>query len=357
MIAAGRVEVDGLVVTEQGRRVDPRTAVVRVDGARVNVRPDLVYLALNKPRGVLSAMSDRRGRPTVGDLVAGRPERLFHIGRLDADTEGLLLLTNDGELAHRLTHPSFGIRKTYLAEVPAPVRADVGRRLRAGIVLDGRSVDVDAFRVVQRNGDRAVVEIVLHEGRKHVVRRLLSAVGHPVTRLVRTEVGGVRLAGQRSGTLRELTREELAGLHRLIDYARAGRALNRTDLIVIRSVSVAVRAIRGAIQIEHDGREEILAGTTELVREVLRRNDLADEDVISIMFTATPDLTAEFPAYAARALGLTDVPLICATEISVPGAMPRVLRLLAHVETPRSRAQLRHVYLRGAAQLRTDLPR
>jgi chorismate mutase len=122
-------------------------------------------------------------------------------------------------------------------------------------------------------------------------------------------------------------------------------------------VSVAVRAIRGAIQIDHDGRDEILAGTTELVREVLRRNDLADEDVISIMFTATPDLTAEFPAYAARALGLTDVPLLCATEISVPGAMTRVLRLLAHVETPRSRAQLRHVYLRGAAQLRTDLPR
>ena len=121
-------------------------------------------------------------------------------------------------------------------------------------------------------------------------------------------------------------------------------------------MSVAVRAIRGAIQIDHDGRDEILAGTTELVREVLRRNDLADEDVISIMFTATPDLTAEFPAYAARALGLTDVPLICATEISVPGAMPRVLRLLAHVETDLARSDVRHVYLRGAAALRTDLP-
>ena len=325
---------------------------MRVDGARVNIRPDLVYLALNKPRGMLSAMSDARGRPTVGDLVADRPERLFHIGRLDADTEGLLLLTNDGELAHRLTHPSFGIAKTYLAEVPAPVRPEVGRRLRTGISLDGRDVEVDAFRVLQRDGDRAMVEIVLHEGRKHIVRRLLAAVGHPVTRLVRTEVGGVRLAGQRSGTLRELTREELAGLHHLVDTpATPAKPGPKT-----RSVSVAVRAIRGAIQIDHDGRDEILAGTTELVREVLRRNDLAGEDLISIMFTATPDLTAEFPAYAARALGLTDVPLLCATEISVPGAMPRVLRLLAHVETPRSRAQLRHVYLRGAAQLRTDLP-
>jgi 23S rRNA pseudouridine2605 synthase len=162
-------------------------------------------------------MSDGRGRPTVGDLVAGRPERLFHIGRLDADTEGLLLLTNDGELAHRLTHPSFGISKTYLAEVPAPVPSQVGRRLRAGIALDGRKVEVDSCRVVQRSGDRAMVEIVLHEGRKHVVRRLLAAVGHPVTRLVRTEVGGVQLGGQRSGTLRELTRKELAGLHRLVD--------------------------------------------------------------------------------------------------------------------------------------------
>jgi chorismate mutase len=121
-------------------------------------------------------------------------------------------------------------------------------------------------------------------------------------------------------------------------------------------VGVAVRGVRGAIQVDRNDRDEILDATTELVREVLRRNDLAGDDLISILFTATPDLTAEFPAYAARALGLTDVPLMCATELSVPGAMPRVLRLLAHVDTPRTRAQLRHVYLRGAAALRTDLP-
>ncbi len=117
-------------------RIDPQTAIVHVDGARINVRDDLVYLALNKPRGVLSAMSDDRGRPTVGDLVADRPERLFHVGRLDADSEGLLLLTNDGDLAHRLMHPSFGVSKTYLATVPAPVGRDVGRRLRAGVDLE-----------------------------------------------------------------------------------------------------------------------------------------------------------------------------------------------------------------------------
>jgi chorismate mutase len=121
-------------------------------------------------------------------------------------------------------------------------------------------------------------------------------------------------------------------------------------------VGVAVRGVRGAIQVDRNDRDEILEATTELVQEVLRRNDLAGDDLISILFTATPDLTAEFPAYAARALGLTDVPLMCATELSVPGAMPRVLRLLAHVDTGRSRAQLRHVYLRGAAALRTDLP-
>ena len=119
---------------------------------------------------------------------------------------------------------------------------------------------------------------------------------------------------------------------------------------------MAVRAIRGAIQIDGDDRDAILEGTTELVRAVFERNDLSTDQLISILFTATPDLTAEFPAYAARLLGMTDVPLMCATEIAVPGAMPRVLRLLAHVETPRSRQQIQHPYLRGAAALRRDLP-
>jgi chorismate mutase len=119
---------------------------------------------------------------------------------------------------------------------------------------------------------------------------------------------------------------------------------------------VAVRAIRGAIQVDRDDRDEILAGTSELVTEILHRNGVGREDLISIVFTATPDLTAEFPAYAARLMGLTDVPLLCTTEMAVPGAMPRVLRVLAHVESDRSRAEIRHVYLRGAAALRTDLP-
>jgi 23S rRNA pseudouridine2605 synthase len=217
LIAAGRVSVDGVQVQEMGLRIDPATAIVHVDGARINVREDLVYLALNKPRGVLSAMSDDRDRPTVGGLVADRPERLFHVGRLDADSEGLLLLTNDGDLAHRLMHPSFGVSKTYLATVPAPIGRGVARTLRDGVELDDGPVRVDSFRIVQTSGERAIVEVVLHEGRKHIVRRLLDAVGHPVERLVRTAIGPVRLGGQRAGTVRELTRVELAGLHQLVD--------------------------------------------------------------------------------------------------------------------------------------------
>ena len=222
LIAAGRVSVDGVVADELGTRVDPRRAVIHVDGQRVNVRDDLVYLALNKPRGVLSAMSDDRGRPTVADLVAdvlgdSAPDRLFHVGRLDADTEGLLLLTNDGELAHRLMHPGFGVAKTYLATVPGPVPRAVGRQLRAGVELEDGPARVDAFRVVSAQGGRAIVELVLHEGRNRIVRRLLDAVGHPVQRLVRTAIGPVRLGGQRPGTVRELTRAELAELYRLVD--------------------------------------------------------------------------------------------------------------------------------------------
>lgn len=217
LIAEGRVRVDGETVTEMGRRVDPQTAVVHVDGTRINLREDIVYLALNKPRGVLSAMSDPRGRATVGDLVADRDERLFHVGRLDADSEGLLLLTNDGELAHRLMHPSFGVAKTYLAEVPAPVSPEVGRRLRAGVDLEDGPVRVDGFRIVQVSGDRALVEVILHEGRNHIVRRMLAAVGYPVQRLVRTAIGPVVLGGQRPGTLRPLTASELGELHRLVE--------------------------------------------------------------------------------------------------------------------------------------------
>lgn len=217
LIAAGRVSVDGEISTH-GVRVDPENAVVRVDGKRVELREGVVHLALNKPRGVLSAMSDDRGRPTVADLVTewSTDRRLFHVGRLDADSEGLLLMTNDGELAHRLTHPSYEVRKTYLAEVPGPVPREVGTRLREGVMLEDGPVKADRFRVVEATGRRALVEVVLHEGRKHVVRRMLAEVGHPVSRLVRTAIGPVLLGGQRAGSTRRLTAEELAALYRMV---------------------------------------------------------------------------------------------------------------------------------------------
>ena len=179
LIDQGRVEVDGRPVREQGMRVDPQTAVIRVDGQRVPTAAGTVVVAVNKPRGVLSTMSDDRGRPCLGDLVADRSERLFHVGRLDADTEGLILLTNDGELANRLAHPSYGVAKTYLATIEGPVPRAVGRGCWPGsswrTVRPGR-------RLPGRPGfpGQVLVEIVLHEGRNHIVRRMFEAVGHPV---------------------------------------------------------------------------------------------------------------------------------------------------------------------------------
>jgi 23S rRNA pseudouridine2605 synthase len=213
LITEGRVTVDGKVVTELGTRIDAGSAVVAVDGERLNLRADLIYLALNKPRGVLSTMSDDRGRPCVGDYVKERTERLFHVGRLDADSEGLLLLTNDGELAHRLMHPSYRVTKTYLADVPAPVPRSLGVQLRAGVQLDDGMASADDFRVYSTAGGRAMVEVVLHEGRKHVVRRMLAEVGHPVRQLARTAIGPVQLGNLRPGTVRHLSRGELAALY------------------------------------------------------------------------------------------------------------------------------------------------
>jgi 23S rRNA pseudouridine2605 synthase len=217
LMSAGRVTVDGEVVTRLGTRVDPERAVIRVDGKRIPSATAHVYLVLNKPRGVVSTMSDPQGRPSLADHVADRPERLFHVGRLDTDTEGLILLTNDGEFAHRMAHPSYGVLKTYLAQVRAPVSTEVGRRLAEGVVLDDGPVQVDRFRVVEQVGRRALLEVVLHEGRKHIVRRLLAHVGHPVQRLARTAIGPVRLGALRVGEYRELTVGELGTLLDAVD--------------------------------------------------------------------------------------------------------------------------------------------
>ena len=217
LIAHGRVAVDGRTVRTMGVKVDPHTSTITVDGMRVGTeQAGLVHLALNKPRGVVATMDDPEGRPNLGDYVADRSVRLFHVGRLDADTEGLLLLTNDGELANRLTHPSYEVAKTYLAEVRGPVARDVGRRLRAGVELEDGVAHVDSFRVVDDLPGKAMIEVVLHEGRKHLVRRLLEAVGHPVQRLVRTEIGPIKLGELRPGKVRTLGREEVGALYRAV---------------------------------------------------------------------------------------------------------------------------------------------
>ena len=216
LIEEGRVEVDGKKVREQGLRVDPDRAVIKVDGLRIASAPDNVYLALNKPKGVVSTMSDPEGRPSLEQYVADRSVRLFNVGRLDADTEGLILLTNDGELAHRLAHPSFGVRKTYLAEVPGPIPRDVGRRLKAGVELEDGVVHADDFRLVSTVGNRAMVEVTLHEGRKHVVRRMLAEVGHPVSQLVRTQVGPISLGSLKPGKHRRLSLHEVGMLYKSV---------------------------------------------------------------------------------------------------------------------------------------------
>ena len=216
LIEEGRVEVDGKRVTEQGMRVDPARAVIKVDGLRIASASGHVYLALNKPKGVVSTMSDPAGRPSLADYVADRSVRLFNVGRLDLDTEGLILLTNDGELAHRLAHPSFGVEKTYLAEVTGPVARDVGRRLRDGVELEDGLVQADSFKLVSTVGSRVMVEVSLHEGRKHVVRRMLAEVGHPVSRLVRTQVGPVRLDNLKPGKHRRLSQQEIGALYKAV---------------------------------------------------------------------------------------------------------------------------------------------
>ena len=185
LIAEGRVEVNGRVVTGQGRRVDPERDQIRVDGSRIPPPRRHVYLVLNKPRGVVSTMEDPEGRPTLADYLPRRKDRLFHVGRLDSDTEGLIIVTNDGEFAHRLAHPSYGVPKTYLAEVAGAMDNRTIKRLTKGVTLDDGPVRPDKVKLVNRTETRTLVQISLHSGRNRVVRRMMDAVGHPVDRLSR----------------------------------------------------------------------------------------------------------------------------------------------------------------------------
>jgi 23S rRNA pseudouridine2605 synthase len=222
LINEGRVEVNSEVVTEQGRRVDPERDVIRVDGARIPPPRRHRYLALNKPRGVVATMEDPEGRRTVADLLAepaGRSttrslknERLFHVGRLDTDSEGLLILTNDGDFGHRLAHPSYHVPKTYIVEVTGALSEQTLRRLRRGITLDDGPVRPSSVKIISSAAGKTLLKITLQEGRNRIVRRTMEAVGHPVRRLTRIGIGPVRLGNLKVGEYRELTREELGGL-------------------------------------------------------------------------------------------------------------------------------------------------
>ena len=218
LMLAGEVTVDGEVVTRLGTKVDPTVAVIRVSGHRLPPMSPNVYLALNKPVGVTSTMSDPHAERTLSDLVGDRPERLFHVGRLDTDTAGLLLLTNDGEFAQRMAHPSYEVDKTYVAEVAGRVSRETLDSLLAGVELDDGPVTVSAVKLVGEGApDKSIVELVIHEGRNRIVRRLLDQVGHPVRKLTRTAIGPVQLVGLKSGAVRELTGDELGSL---LDAAR-----------------------------------------------------------------------------------------------------------------------------------------
>ncbi|WP_126363960.1 pseudouridine synthase [Corynebacterium kutscheri] len=220
LIDAGRVEVNGKIVAQQGLRVYPDRDVIRVDGVRINVNDENQYFILNKPRGMHSTMSDELGRPCIGDLMSERiasGQRLFHVGRLDADTEGLLILTNDGELANRLMHPKYHVSKTYLATVLGEADNKLIQQLRAGIELDDGIAKADYVQIVDTYQGKSLVRVELHEGRKHIVRRMLKAAGYPVQHLVRTKLHTVSLGDMKPGFYRALNSSELTSLYKAVD--------------------------------------------------------------------------------------------------------------------------------------------
>ncbi|AXK45063.1 pseudouridine synthase [Brachybacterium saurashtrense] len=214
LISSGRVRVDGEVVLEQGVRIDPAAQVIHVDGRRLQLDDTKLTVVLNKPRRVVSAMSDPEGRRDLTEFTAEYPQRLYHVGRLDYETEGLLLLTNDGELAHRLTHPRFEVDKTYVCRFDAPGGPPRGlvKALREGVELEDGPARADRARVLAQNGREAVVEVTLHEGRNRIVRRMFSSQGFELTSLMRTRIGPVLLGDLPSGQTRELTGRELGTL-------------------------------------------------------------------------------------------------------------------------------------------------
>jgi 23S rRNA pseudouridine2605 synthase len=221
LIVSGRVSVDGVQIRELGTKIDPENSVVEVDGEPISKKKSNVYLAFHKPAGVLSTMSDPEGRPSLGDFVKNRNERLFHVGRLDKESEGLILLTNDGDLAHRATHPSYGMVKKYLVELEGVPSKEQLRELEVGISLEdglARALEVKVIREVTPK--HSWVEISIHEGRYHIVRRIFEYFEIPVIRLIRTNFGPIELSETGVGRYRALNEVELHKLFKVLQIKR-----------------------------------------------------------------------------------------------------------------------------------------
>ena len=217
LITEGRVTVDGDVIKELGKRFDPEISEIKVDGESLKTNKSKTYLAFHKPAGVISTMTDPEGRKNLGDYFKDRKDRLYHVGRLDKDSEGLILLTNDGELAHRATHPSYGLEKRYLVEVEGEFSKQISDQLLAGVRLEdglARAVKVSHIRAVTRN--HHWVEITIHEGRYHIIRRLIETLGLTVIRLIRLDFGPVSLGDMKPGRHRVLNTQELTNLFTLL---------------------------------------------------------------------------------------------------------------------------------------------
>ena len=216
MILQGRVAVDGKIIKTLGTKIDPEKSEVVVDGEAITQQKTKIYLALNKPRGILSTLSDPEDRPNLGDLLRDRHDRLFHVGRLDKDSEGLLLLTNDGELAHRATHPSFSLPKNYLLEIKGTVNRETVEAFRTGIELDDGMAKVDKLTVIPGQPGRTLLDVVIHDGRNQILRRMAAASGLTVERLIRIGMGPIKLGELTPGKWREIKGAELISLQNVL---------------------------------------------------------------------------------------------------------------------------------------------
>ena len=301
LIVQGKVKVNGKQVTELGTRINPDVDKVSVSGTPIQLDNSRVYLALNKPYGVVSSMADENGRADLSQFVVGY-DRVFNVGRLDAETTGLIIMTNDGDLAHKLAHPKFGVTKTYVARVEGVVTPPIIHKLLSGFDLEDGFIKADKAHIV----DVQPGEVVLLENCR--VNK-----------------------GEKKNN--EALAKKMAAL----------------------AFGISVSAIGGAIQLDIDEREHLLKSTAELLSKTLHANNISNEQLISVMFTATPDVTSEFPAVAARELGLGDVPLMCFVEMDVKRALPRTIRIMIYADIPQTRAEIQHIYLRGATALRLDI--